>query len=219
MADEITTTFEIDYVNPSDEIENKTDEAIDVDEGDEGSWADEPPPGSEGGDDEEYINALTRSISISPEDSSSAEVGVDIPLVVIRSPEVAYSVTSSAGRIRKAGTGIPVEQTQDITFANSQSGSLSNTPEGAVDWEWVGNHPGINPLFSGTAVTVSKPVTAILRCTYEYDVDRWIANHDEAIDAVCVAIMGDETNSCTISWTDETSNIGDEEVIELWIGD
>jgi len=192
-------TFEIDYTDP-----NEVSAGGDID-----------APGGGAYDDDTYINAADRSISVAAENSSSTPIGGDIPLLVERDPPAVYDVIASAGTIYKSGVNIPIEKSVKITFANSDSGVLPDPPENAVSWSWIGDDPGLTPLFNGIKITLQRPVTAILQCEYQIVCDRWIVTYDQAVDVVCVAVMGAEQSSTTVSFTDDDTPAGEPEEMAL----
>jgi hypothetical protein len=116
-------------------------------------------------------------------------------------------VETSAGTARKIGSNIPTEYTECITFADSAMGKLSQTPLGAVDWEWRGRAGG-TPKFIDDQVFLNEPVVGVLCATYEALGDRWqltvtdrdMGVHDEMPVVVIVEDEDGNKTDTTITW-------------------
>ncbi|MBF0607683.1 MAG: hypothetical protein HQL61_09070 [Magnetococcales bacterium] len=78
----------------------------------------------------------------------------------------------SMGSAYVVGSGVDTK-TEDITFIDSDSGSLSDIPLNTVTWRWAGRTKGSGSVtFNKSEVKVSDKITGILHVEYQaqYDV-------------------------------------------------
>lgn len=135
------------------------------------------------------------------EDATTFATGTKAYLRFLSSSDAAYGITASTGTAKTEDTNIhyPIEDDQ-ITFTNSDYGYLNYIPVGSVDYEWVGNDPGYNPIFEGRKVTLGESAVAILNCNYSVAGDRLSVKSDVVGDVVVVVIQGSNQVDLTVSF-------------------
>jgi hypothetical protein len=135
------------------------------------------------------------------EDATTFAIGTKAYLRFLSSSDAAYEITASTGTAKTEDTNIhyPIEDNQ-ITFTNSDYGYLNYIPVGSVEYEWVGNNPGYNPIFEGRKVTLGESAVAILNCNYSVAGDRLSIKSDVVGDVVVVVIQGSDQVDLTVSF-------------------
>lgn len=104
---------------------------------------------------------------------TSFEAGDTVGFLVFKSSNVTYSSPkSSAGSIGGGGGGA-VERTEEITFAGTDTASLSVPCSGIKSIQWIGNSLGSPALDSEDKVTLklSSPGVGIAKITYIANAD------------------------------------------------
>jgi len=161
--------------------------------------------GSENGD-------ANESLSIILDDVFNAGVSEfpansDVFLLILHSDS--YVTDKSMGVLGRVGTGVMHEVTQRISFAYSDSGSLSHVPASIVSWDWIGNSAG-TPAFDGKNITLPAPETGLLEVVYRVEADRWKLVSSEEGDVVVSAYQeeGNLTASTTVTITGDGALVG-----------
>ena len=113
-----------------------------------------------------------------------------------------YQMFSSYGDLGRSATSVPYNLVETLYFPLSDEEELDRVPEGAVEYEWIGNEPvgedglPLFPVFDGKKAKVSEEIVGILQCTYKYLADRWILRSDLEGEVLVVALQ--EIDSDTI---------------------
>ena len=120
-----------------------------------------------------------------------------------------YTTDKSNGVLTRVGSNISYAVTQSITFAYSNTGTLTYVPMSVTSWYWVGDSCG-TPSFNRRQITLASKQTGLLRVEYTVRSDRWKLVSPEAGDVVVSAHQGngDLTASLTIPMTDAASMVG-----------
>ena len=131
----------------------------------------------------------------------------DVFLLILHS--ASYETDKSMGVLSRVGTGVMHEVTQRISFAYSDSGSLSHVPASIVSWEWIGNSAG-TPAFDGKNITLPAPETGLLEVVYRVEADRWKLVSSQEGDVVVSAYQeeGSLTASITVAITGDGAQVG-----------
>ena len=103
-----------------------------------------------------------------------------------------YDCETTGDHIRKVGSNVAKSVEEDIVFANTSTGSLSQVPAGAVSYTWIGRTPaGASPVFNGQEIDVRNRAIGVLRCTYQTLGDRWETTNHTPEEIAVVAYVPD----------------------------
>lgn len=136
-------------------------------------------------------------------ESQTFQPGDEAFLRVERNPLDAYQMLTSGGSITKVGTAQSRSFEQTLKFALESTKSLTHFPISAVTYEWIGDDPGVTPVFNLRKVEVSSDIVAVLKCTYQWAGDNWSLTFNVAGEVVVVALMDDLKASQTVDFSGE----------------
>jgi len=113
-----------------------------------------------------------------------------------------YAFKSSGGGLQQLATNVPYEFEEQLIFPETKEAYLRHIPNGAIEWEWIGNDPGVSPVFDGRTVTLSEGVVGILKCTYTSLGVRLGLRSGSAIDILVVVTQEDNKGYCSVTFED-----------------
>lgn len=100
--------------------------------------------------------------------------GGSAAFLVFKSGNVTYDAPiSSAGTIAGAGSGLTVEKEDDLTFADSDTASLSTPATGIVSVTWLGRSLGALSLQDSNTVKTGAKGVAVARVKYTCRADAY----------------------------------------------
>jgi len=125
-----------------------------------------------------------------------------------------YTMESSIGTIDKVASNVFYTTTENITFANTNTASLSNNPIEKVTWNWIGKDGG-QPQFDGKTITMNEAITGVLHCEYQVAGDRLALNvtipdmgTEIEIPALVVVTQSGNTVFQTVTFTFLAGDVG-----------
>lgn len=141
--------------------------------------------------------------TVANEDETTFVIGNKVYLKFLSSVDEPYTIEVNMGTAKTEATNIhyPIED-DEITFANTNSGSLGYVPVGEVDYEWIGKSAG-TPVFNGREILLDEDSIAILKCNYKTKGDRLSVVSSEAGTVLVVVIQGENQASLSITFEDE----------------
>jgi len=132
---------------------------------------------------------------------------------------------TSAGSLSVHSSNVPSAQSEEITFAMSDTGQLRQKPEGGVAYSWQGNNGG-TPVFDGRQIKLPEPVVAVLKCDYSVKGSRLRLNVSDAnmsgmtnLSVVVVAVAGEQKASVTVRYSKDDVVSTDPIAMDLQVSD
>ena len=154
------------------------------------------------------------------QDKSALYPGDTAYVAVTRNPENSYAVLRSGGNIWFVASRISASVENEIlTFNQTKETSLSRYPYGTLSYRYIGNNPGVSPVFSHDKVIFPQEVTVVMSVNYTYLFDRWAIKNSAPGVIALTAVMDELKSGMSLEWStsDSSGDDGDGEEVDNYI--
>lgn len=151
--------------------------------------------------------------TVANKDKTTFVIGDKVYLKFLSSVDEPYTIEVNMGTAKTEATNIhyPIED-DEITFANTNSGSLGYVPIGEVDYEWIGKSAG-TPVFNGREILLDEDSVAVLNCSYKTKGNRLSVTNSEVGTVLVVVIQGENQASLSITFEDDEDDEEEKEPV------